>query len=293
MSLLRTRIEIKLDQRVHDRHMNVDVGSRIERIDETTFAWDVPEGWLQGRGAWGGLVVAAQVKAVEQSQAKQDAQRRIRNMTTQLFGALPIGRARLSVECLRQGSAMTTWQVRVHGHEGQLASQAVVITGGSRPVEPGSRWGIATMPTLPPWTEVPTVPVEPPYGPSFGAHFAFRPVSGIPGSGESPQCLGWIGPADSERWDHWSAATMLGIVDAWWPATYVSEESLAHVRPMATVSFAAHLLVDPATVDPNAPLAVETWVADAEDGFTSETRRLWTPDGRLAVENHQAIVVIK
>jgi len=30
-----------------------------------------------------------------------------------------------------------------------------------------------------------------------------------------------------------------------------------------------------------------------EEGFTSETRRLWSPDGRLVVENHQSIVVIK
>ena len=38
------------------------------RIDETepgVFSWDVPAGWLQGRGAWGGLVIAASVNAVE------------------------------------------------------------------------------------------------------------------------------------------------------------------------------------------------------------------------------------
>ena len=283
--------------------MNLDLGSRIERIEriessgidslDGAFEWDVPEGWMQGRGAWGGLVVAAEVRAIEQCQAERDPSRRIRNMSAHLFGALPVGRARLSVECLREGSAMTTWQVRIHGVDGALASQAVVITGSARPVEPGARWGIAQPPELPAWADVATVPVEPPYGPAFGAHFEFRPVVGIPGSSSDPQCLGWIGPAADESWDRWSAATLLGIVDAWWPASYVSVASLADVRPMATVSFAAHLLVDPATVDPHAPLALESWVADAEDGFTTETRRLWTPDGHLAVENHQAIVLIK
>lgn len=279
--------------------MNLDSGSNIRPIANGRFEWDVPEGWLQGRGAWGGLVIAAQVKAVEQAQARAQeheqsaAGRRIRNIASHLFGALPEGGATIDVECLREGSAMTTWQVRLVGHDGQLASQAVVITGTPRPVEPGSRWGTATMPQLPPWGEVGTVPVEPPFGPAFGAHFAFRPVVGIPGTASSPQCLGWIGPASGEEWSSWSAATMLGIVDAWWPATYVTESSLAGVRPMATVSFSAHLLVDPGTVDPREPLALESWVADAEDGFTTETRRLWTSDGRLAVENHQAIVVIK
>jgi len=273
--------------------VNLDSGSDITPVAPGTFSWDVPTGWLQGRGAWGGLVVAAQVKAAQKAQAVVDPSRRVRNIAAHLFGALPEGPATVDVECLREGSAMSTWQVRLHGGDDQLASQAVVITGTDRPVESGQRWGVGVAPTLPPWSEVGTVPVEPPFGPPFGAHFAFRPVDGIPGSGASPRCLGWIGPAEGEQWSAWSAATMLGIVDAWWPATYVTVGSLAQVRPMATVSFSAHLLVDPATVDPAEPLALESWVADAEAGFTTETRRLWTSDGRLAVENHQAIVVIK
>ena len=65
------------------------------------------------------------------------------------------------------------------------------------------------------------------------------------------------------------------------------------LRPMATVSFSAHLLVPPQTLDPQQPLGFESWVSSMEEGFTSETRRLWSPDGRLVVENHQSIVVIK
>ena len=273
--------------------MNLDLGSDLIESADLEFTWEVPDGWLQGRGAWGGLVVAAEVKAAERVQRGVDPGRRIRNITTHLFGALPIGRARVSVECLREGSAMTTWQVRVFGVDGALASQAVVIAGTGRPVEEGKRWGVASAPQYPDYQQVPTVPVEPPFGPEFGRHFAFRPVTGIPGTAQEPSCRGWIGPAEGEGWDSWTAATMLGIVDAWWPATYVEVGSLAEVRPMATVSFSAHLLVDPGSVDPSQPLAIESWVADSEDGFTTETRRLWTGDGRLAVENHQAIVVIK
>jgi hypothetical protein len=88
----------------------------------------------------------------------------------------------------------------------------------------------------------------------------------------------------------WTAGLVLGLVDAWWPASYVAMSAL---RPMATVSFSAHLLVDPATLDVEQPLAFESWVSAMEHGFTSETRRLWSPDGRLVVENHQSIVVIK
>lgn len=270
-----------------------DSASAIERVSGSSFSWDVLEGWLQGRGAWGGLVIAAQVKAVQALQDEVDAGRRIRNTTAHLFGALPAGRARLDVECLRAGSAMTTWQVRLVGSDDVLAAQAVIITGTSRPVDAGERWGIATMPDLPDRSELGDIPVRPPFGPEFGAHFSYRAGTGFPGSAAEPSAAGWIAPAEGESWPGWNAALLLGIVDAWWPATYVSAASFADVRPMATVSFSAHLLVDPSTIRADEPLGFESWVSDAEDGFTSETRRLWTSDGRLAVENHQAIVIVK
>ena len=41
---------------------------RINQAEPGVFSWDVPAGWLQGRGAWGGLVIAASVNAVEVTQ---------------------------------------------------------------------------------------------------------------------------------------------------------------------------------------------------------------------------------
>ena len=62
---------------------------------------------------------------------------------------------------------------------------------------------------------------------------------------------------------------------------------------MATVSFAANLVVDPGAVPWDEPLYYEGTVAGARDGYVSELRRLWTADGRLAVENLQSIAIIK
>jgi hypothetical protein len=255
-------------------------------VGEGRFDWFVPEGWLQGRGAWGGLVVAAHVNAAEYEQERSDAARRIRNVSAHLFGPLPPGKASVVTTCLRAGSAMTTWQVAITGSDGTLASQAIVIAGGPRPVD--DRWGVARMPELPSWEGLPSAPVRPPIGPEFGAHFDYRPVTGIPGAQGQPEAAGWLRPEG--RWAKWTAGTTLGIVDAWWPASYVA---MPAVRPMGTVSFSAHLLVDPTTLRTDEPLAYEAWVSATDDGFTSETRRLWSPDGRLVVENHQAIVVIK
>ncbi len=226
---------------------------RINQAEPGVFSWDVPAGWLQGRGAWGGLVIAASVNAVEVTQ-QQSADRRMRSVTAHMFRPLPAGTARIDVTPLRVGSAMTTWKASVTGSDGTAAAHSVIITGTPRAGDIDEPWGTVSMPDLPDWRAVPSFPLGPPMGPEFGLHIGYRPASGVPGSGDTPR---------------------------------------AGLRPMATVSFSAHLLVPPQTLDPQQPLGFESWVSSMEEGFTSETRRLWSPDGRLVVENHQSIVVIK
>jgi hypothetical protein len=106
---------------------------------------------------------------------------------------------------------------------------------------------------------------------------------------------GWINlPQRTEAGAFWTAARLLSMVDAWWPSPYTLMKSM---RPVATVSFSANLLIDPNNIEPiageRAPLLHESSVSSVHGGFMSELRRLWTPDGRLAVENLQSILVIK
>jgi hypothetical protein len=84
---------------------------RINQAEPGVFSWDVPAGWLQGRGAWGGLVIAASVNAVEVTQ-QQSADRRMRSVTAHMFRPLPAGTARIDVTPLRVGSAMTEKKMR-------------------------------------------------------------------------------------------------------------------------------------------------------------------------------------
>jgi len=258
--------------------------------DSATFHWDVPDGWQQGRGAWGGLVIGAQVLAVEKRQeVDHDSDRRVRTISSQIFAPVPVGPSTISVECLRRGSAMSTWQTMVRDAAGAAMAQAVVLTGTPRATDLASaqtQWGLAPVPTLGAWQEVPVVSVDPPLGPVFSQHLEYRPRLGIPMSGGQARAEGWIGLVGLSAWN---AHLLLGIADAWWPAAYTA---LPSPRPMATVSFGAHLLLDPAEISPAEPLLHEALVTCAEDGYTSEIRRLWTPGGRLVVENHQSIVVV-
>ncbi|MBM3686707.1 MAG: thioesterase family protein, partial [Actinobacteria bacterium] len=144
-----------------------------------------------------------------------------------------------------------------------------------------------TPPASPPWTDVAAVPLAPPLAPEFTQQLEFRPLAGLPYQGRTEDVVCWVRMPEPEPVD---AALALGMVDALWPATLVT---LSEPRPMATLTFAASLLVDPATIDPAAPLLHRGRLVARREGYATETRELWTPDGRLAVFNTQVMVVIK
>lgn len=256
--------------------------------DESGRRWHVPEGWQQGRGAWGGLVVGAMVRAVLHTEP--DAARSVRTVSAHLFGPTMAGDARILVDLVRAGSAMSTWSVRVVDASGEPTAGAVVITGLPRASELSAHypaWGTVAAPDIAPPEELPIAPVRPPVGPVFSQHLEYRVAEGMPFASGAARTAGWLRFPDQGPW---TADQLLGIVDAWWPAAY---PVLPSAHPMATVSFAAHLLIEPASIPAGEPVQAEAYLSAAHEGFTTETRRLWTRDGRLAVENHQSIVVIR
>lgn len=268
------------------------------------WTWQVPAGWRQGRGAWGGLVIGALLRVVEASAGQSGDGQALRTISAQISAPVA-GAVDIDVRSLRVGSSMTTWQVLVSAAE-HLAS-AVIITGTDRGSadqgavgrgvahDPDLRAGllphVMQQVTPPPidgdWPSVPVVPVRPPLGPEFAEHLEFRVVDGWPLSGGAPRTCGWIRDPDDGSWD---AVRILAIVDAWWPCLYVT---LARPRPMATVDFTAHLVGEPAQVLDGEPLWFDAELIAMRGGYVTERRRLWTSTGALLVESVQALAVIR
>lgn len=264
-----------------------ETATAVARSTGDSFSWDVPDGWQQGRGAWGGLVVGALLRAVTLSEP--DPGRTVRSVAAQLAAPAMVGRHSVSVRQLRRGSAMTTWAAEAVDARGRLVATAVAVLGSPRMLEaqvPFAGWGTAMPPTVPSMDVLARLPMGPPLGPVFGPHLEFHPASGLPVSGGRAETTGWIRFARPVR--H-SGESLVALVDGWWPAALVA---LDEARPMATVSFSANLLVDPASIAPDAPLLHHGFVSAAAEGFASEQRRLWTADGRLVVDNLQSIAVI-
>jgi hypothetical protein len=258
--------------------------------------WDVPDGWQQGRGAWGGLVVTAAIRAAVEAEG---APRPVRSVFVSILAPVPVGEVSITTTLLRRGSATSAWQIDMRSHQAVSAAagdtrvsdtdevlvQATVLLGDDR-------HDVAGLPSLSPpsvmkpWREVPIVPLAPPAAPPFTEHLEFRLIQGIPYSGKVEDIACWVRAPDGPL----DYAALIGLVDAMWPVPILA---VTEPRPMATLTFSASVLVDPATLDPAEPLLHVSTLMGSSHGYVTEHRQLWTPDGRLAVDNPQVIVIIR
>jgi hypothetical protein len=256
------------------------------------FAFDVPDGLQQGRGAWGGVATGATVSAAEQSSPRPGFE--VRTISAQLVAPLLVGAHRIDVEVVRLGAGTTTLAARLCDSGGALVAHAVVVLGAPRAVDalPGGAH-LDPPPSLADGPEaVAAIPLGPPVAPRFLEQMEVRPVAGLPftGTGET---VGWIRPAAPVS--RVGAPIAVAMADAWW----VTAMSLADgPRPVGTLGFTADLTADPASLprEPDGrlrPLLHRGRTLAVRDGYIVESRELWTCDGRLATYNTQTVAVIK
>jgi len=263
---------------------SLDEALTPERRGEDTFELAVRDGWQQGRGAFGGLVVGSMVRAMEARVA--DPARSLRSLTAEIVGPVAVGTAQIAVEALRLGNAVSTVRASL-SQGGEVLAHAVGVFGARRAEAP--RWQHLSAPSPPPWQGLDAMPRQVPIAPIFTRHFEYRtvgpyPFSGAPGASAS----GYIRPrALASRRD---AAYLAALADAWWLAGTVG---LATPRPVATLAFSLDLPGDTEGLDPGAPLFHRASAPAASDGYISEYRELWGADGRLIALNHQVVVIIK
>lgn len=269
--------------------------AHVDRLDEAlrvitteargTYEANVPDGWQQGRGAYGGVVLGLLARAMEFEQP--DVSRRLRTLSGEIVAPVLPGPARLVVTTVREGSGTTSLraelrqddEVRAHGH---------ALFGKSR-VADRNRVDLPPLPSLKNWQDVEVLPVEPPIGPDFARHFEFRSTGPFPFSGGSaPEAAGFV------RLKHplqrFTSPDVIAHVDAWWPTAFAVEEA---PRPMATVSFNVQLFEDPATLPADAPFFQRSRMLASRDGYFMELRELWSADGRLVALNPQTFAIIR
>jgi acyl-CoA thioesterase len=243
----------------------------------------IHDGWQQGRGAYGGLTIAAAIRAIEQRVG--DPRRKVRTVTAEIPGPTLPGRASFAVDILRSGNSVTVARAALRQGD-DVTTHAVAVLAASRDIADAPTWRELTRPESPAWSSVATLPVDGPF-PQFARHFEYRTVSGVAGAGGAAQTIGWVRPRNpGEPRD---AAFIAALIDAWWPAAMLRMKA---PRPLATIGFTLEL-VDELRDLGDAPLLYRGTVPVAGDGYFLETRELWTEDGRLLAINHQTFAVIR
>jgi len=254
--------------------------------DGDQFRLDVPAGWRQGRGAYGGYTIAALIRAIEQTVG--DHAREVRSVTAELPAPVEVGTAEVRVEILRTGnklSAARAWLVQ----HGETRAHAVAILAATRPGAGPLGWRDLAPPHAPAWKQVPPfdMATNVPW-PEFAHHFEYRLVEGLPiANGAPARTVGWVRPKlpCTVR----DAGYIASLIDVWWPAAFTK---FPPSRPCATIAFTLDLVQNLDGLDPDAPLLYRGTVPVCADGYFLETRELWGEDGRLVAINHQTFAVI-
>jgi acyl-CoA thioesterase len=257
------------------------------RLEGETFRLDVPPGWRQGRGAFGGLTIGAAVRAIELRVA--DPRRKVRSVTAELTAPVEAGPAEIAVDVLRSGSSVTVARAALM-QAGEVRAHAVAVLAAPRPTTAAIAWRELEPPRAPPWREIAPAPLGPPApapAPEFARHFEYRIVEGLPLTGGDARCVGWIRPAVPSAVR--DAGYVASLADAWFPAVLVRSREL---RPMATIAYTLDLVGGLDGLDPEAPLLYRGTVPVCADGYFLETRELWGEDGRLVAINQQTLAII-
>ena len=240
----------------------------------------VRDGWRQGRGAYGGLTIAAAIRAIEQRVA--DPRRSLRSVTAQIPAPTLAGEVQVEVDVLRSGSAVSFARAALR-QDGEVTTHAVAVLAAAREHGDPLSWCHLAAPAAPSWRSLEPHPGMP--WPEFGQHFEYRIVTGIPFSGGGPDTIGWVRARDPGAAR--DAAYVAAMIDVWYPAVLAG---MTAMRPMGTTAYTLDVLELP---DDHAPLLYRGTVDVARDGYFLERRELWTEDGRLLAINHQTFTVIK
>ena len=257
--------------------MTFDELTRVAGTD-----WSCPDGWQQGKGAFGGLTLAVLARAA--ARGIDPSERPLRAISAEIPSAVMVGPSRVLVEPLRVGTGISTIAARME-QQGEVVAHAVCTFGKSRTRDLDRVELVA--PELGAWTDAPAVPVGQGL-PTFAKHLEYRPLRGIPFTAAKEAYVdGWVRmrePGDLPR-----EIALVALVDAWWPALLPVCE---RPRPFGTVAFHAQLF-DRASWTLDEPLFHRARLLASQDGFVLEMRELWTLRGELVAVNQQTIAVIK
>lgn len=248
------------------------------QADGATAALDIPESWLQGRTAFGGLTAALALRAMRLIVPGV----KLRTLQATFLAPVPAGRATAQARLLRAGKSASHVEARVMDGD-NVAALVVGVFGAAResavkvaPVVPA----LKPNPRAVPFGYVPNLV------PAFTQNFEAKWLQGLPpftGDTATEHVLEVSmrdpGPCTESH--------VLALADFVPP---VALSLLKAPAPGATLTWMLEMIGD----FDGAP--VGGWRVDAalvagRDGYTSQSVMLWAPGGRPVALSRQSMVV--
>jgi acyl-CoA thioesterase len=248
------------------------------------FAFAPDAQWFQGKGAYGGLLCAGIVRVMA---TLVDKARRPRTLHVHFCAPATGVLTNVDVVVEREGASISTLSARVT-QEGKTIAFATATFASTRP-KPSerARYQRRTMPSAPAPIDVPLLPRDVPFLPTFWQFFDCRfCVGAIPFSAHDDAHLGgWLRFRDPIDVD---APALAALADVLPPAVYARLDA---PRPAASVDLTIDFFDGDIVPAEQHVLAVQS--SFFGDGGTADERcELWSEDGRILCTVRQLVVLL-
>jgi acyl-CoA thioesterase len=254
-----------------------EVIAGLEAVGEG-FEIDAPEGWRQGRTAYGGMTAALAVAGAGRTHADLPL---LRSAQFALVGPAA-GRLRFESRILRQGRSATVVGVEASGEAGP-AARAILTYGAAR--ESAVAHDTASGPAVPPPEECEMYFPPGGFAPGFAGNFDARLAAGArpltPGA--APDATVWVRHVADAGDD--PVLALIALADVLPPAAFVAFPQPA---PISTATWSLDLFH---------PIPAGDWrllrsvSEQAGEGYSLQAMSLWDAGGRRLAVGRQVVAI--
>ncbi|MDE2400622.1 MAG: thioesterase family protein [Burkholderiales bacterium] len=272
---------------VHPASISLSALLIARRQQAHRVSFDITEGWMQGRTAFGGLLSALAVQAMRDVCGSDWP---LRALQTNFVGPVGVGTVHVEVTLLRQGKHVRQIKAELRQTDAQGAEQVCGILlgvfGADRASQIDTRRPVQAAVATPAEAGTP-LPFIPGLTPNFTQHLDLRLAEGaFPFTGSDS----WLARLhvrlkDNDGVDPELMTIMLA--DAGPPPVLSRAKAMAAA---SSVSWALELR-PVSEVDHNGWWRLDQDTIAYEDGYANDRAQLWTPDGQLAALGYQVVAV--
>lgn len=242
------------------------------------FVITLPDDWLQGRTAYGGLSAAVCMQATQRAFPDLPP---LRSAQFSFIGPAT-GVLRVSPKVLRQGKSAAFVGVDLEGEAG-IAVRGILCFGAERNTP--MRYDRLAMPNVQAPAHYPKFYVWP-RQPNFMAHFDGHLAGGSgPLSGGDPEMLVWLRHRDDTVTP--SIVSLLALADALPPASF---GHFTDGCPISTMTWSIDML-DAAPTTDNGWWLVNGIAETIREGYSAQSTVIWNPQGRPILAARQMVAI--